>query len=872
MRARALAVVVLLLSYGAVGARQPAVRVAVPLPAPARDIADALEIASIDRSQFLLDVIRTLFSVGLVEGDPRQRMKLRDLIASPQAQKGELVPLPLDPSIWRETLLPRQAQLRDDQIIGAILSDRTMAMLYHGLAGLDDDTLAWIGPERDLLRSLVKHAGTFGVFGPSVRVQAGKVLVPGGPDAEPLWQAIVGADPAKPAAFIRRLFDSDNSGQLAWFYDSIAQLDDARIRFATSARQPQATRIERTRALLDICFSTGREWKPEQQPFTRRPLDPALTLGLIAVDADGGLIGPTQRGVWERVFNNEDGAVPAPAVKEANAGSEPARIDAAWLVSRIHQAPIEIGRRRLETFLFAQRMFPEARTADTEMVTALRAHMAFPALMATLERAGVRSTATMIPAIDRAIALNAIGDEQRRRAAIIEFQSALGILERMSRAGGLTTAQVSALITSLSQVETSNRGYEGRLAVWIRKDLLPGLHAASRDTADSNEDAILSAMAGVKNDAEGATVEWEGRKYRVSSARGELTRLHRVRERQGGATLSVVLSRMDKADKPDKGGEAAELALADTLASILYAAHLGDPEGPALTSGNIALHHDLGTGASLGVRGAWHLPSESHTARGWRISGSMLGLDVALARMSLRRMDTSVMPPEPRLVSAERQTAALSVAFLTTSQMTDAARDEIAAALARGRARLEGLTGDRVEVERLARDAGLSAWRREALAWALTHDRAQVASQLSLLELMWVGKPRASQAISLDGWGAATLPIDGCLCLAMPRALPWETLIGRPALGLLATRGADVAILVADTLSSLKMPAELAPGVIAFVMQEVVDQARPSHFDDWPEFSRAATAVSHERLVDYVAAQAAGGALQLARQSQDRDR
>jgi hypothetical protein len=62
----------------------------------------------------------------------------------------------------------------------------------------------------------------------------------------------------------------------------------------------------------------------------------------------------------------------------------------------------------------------------------------------------------------------------------------------------------------------------------------------------------------------------------------------------------------------------------------------------------------------------------------------------------------------------------------------------------------------------------------------------------------------------------------------------------------------------------------MAPGVIAFAMQEVMDQARPSHFDDWSEFSRAARVMSRDILVDFIAAQAAGGSLLPARQMHDR--
>ena len=105
------------------------------------------------------------------------------------------------------------------------------------------------------------------------------------------------------------------------------------------------------------------------------------------------------------------------------------------------------------------------------------------------------------------------------------------------------------------------------------------------------------------------------------------------------------------------------------------------------------------------------------------------------------------------------------------------------------------------------------------------------------------------------------LPLNGCVCLAMPRAIPWENLGGRPALGVLGTRGADIPILVAELLASLQLPAEIAPGIMAFAMQHVVDSAQPSYYDDWPGVTRAASSISRNAFVDYIAAQAAGGPL-----------
>ncbi len=373
-------------------------------------------------------------------------------------------------------------------------------------------------------------------------------------------------------------------------------------------------------------------------------------------------------------------------------------------------------------------------------------------------------------------------------------------------------------------------------------------------------------MAGVRVAAAPArVVEWEGRRYRVNAARAEAMRLARVRQRQGGASLRAALERAQQNQKA--GGDR---VLADTLTSILYAASLGDPAGPALAGGNVALRHDLSATGIVGPRAAWRLPTEGHSNKGWRVTGSLLGLDVALARLSLRRLDASLMPPEPRLVSSERQTASLTVSLLNPLALSDAARDEIAAALARGRARLDALDTNQADVDEAARDAGLSAWRRESLRWTIAHDGANRATQLSLVELMWLGRPRATAAVSLDGWGAATLPITGCVCLAMPAPQPWEILAGRPSLGLLATRGADVSILVADTLAALELPAQIAPGVIAFAMQEAIDRARPAGFDDWSGFSRAASAITRDSLVDYIASQTAGGALLPATPSDDR--
>src|SRR5687767_8359721 len=109
-RGRLLAVIVLLLSYGAVGARQPAVRSSVPLPVSARSLADAVGLPIADRSLIVLDIIRLVCDApdGADPKDAELRSRLLNALqTSGGHEPGETVPLPLDPSIWRESILRR---------------------------------------------------------------------------------------------------------------------------------------------------------------------------------------------------------------------------------------------------------------------------------------------------------------------------------------------------------------------------------------------------------------------------------------------------------------------------------------------------------------------------------------------------------------------------------------------------------------------------------------------------------------------------------------------------------------------------------------------------------------------------------------------
>jgi hypothetical protein len=808
----------------------------------------------------LLQAIRLAYDTP--EAQARQvRGALNEVLVGTVEKTADVVPLPLGPAVWQAAIL--QVQTGTEGVVPAILRDRRAALLYVGLAAIDDETLAWLATDRDTLLHLRRHAATFAAFGRSVHIRSGRISVPGGREAEPLWTSLAGADPGKPAAFVQRVISGD--GRLAFLYDTIAHLDAPRQRFALGL-QARSSRDDRLRALLEAFTAAAPDWQVDEHPFSRPPIDGAMLFSTIRATSQGAGVAPMALRIWARVFRGDElSDVPFEKISETEirSVSEYLSVDAAWLASRILRVPYAVGRRRLDVLLFAQRVFGNRPISEAAAVaTALRGYLAFPALTIALERSGIRDPTTFAKAAEHAARLNAIESLPLRGTAIAEFQSAVALIERVRRNGVIDARHAEGLLVALSSLDVSSRtAYESHFARWLREQFVAGL--ASRSSA---EETLLSAVAGpVQATAAVPTVEWEGQSYRVDPMVAELRRLRLVRQRQGGLALDDALSgatSRTERGRPDAGLEA-ERSLADTLMSIVYAVHLGDPEGAAVTSGNVAVRHDFGIAASSADNSAadpWRLPIEHFDGRAaWRIRGSILGLEAALGRLALRRVDPTAMPGEPKIGPQDRQTVMLTAALFSPFAMTDAGRDGIAAAIARGRARVAGLAAEPSKVDEVASAAGLSEWRRQAVKWSLARG-LEVVSQFSLLELFWSGSPDPNASDVVDAWGAAALPLTGCLCLEMPTPGPWEDFGGRPSAGL-GTRGADVGLQIAETLAALTRPAALAAALAGYVTQDVIEHAQLAYPDDWQEFGRAVRELPRERMFDYIAALTAGGPL-----------
>jgi hypothetical protein len=316
--------------------------------------------------------------------------------------------------------------------------------------------------------------------------------------------------------------------------------------------------------------------------------------------------------------------------------------------------------------------------------------------------------------------------------------------------------------------------------------------------------------------------------------------------------------------------EMSDTLLADVLLSIAYAADVGDPDGTVLLAEDVSRRHDFGFGSrdtEGRLRAPWAVPRVDITPGiPWHVGGSILGLDIGLAPLALRRLNFERVLEAPRLTTNERDTFALSVSLLNPFTMRDADRDAIAEAVAGGQRRIGALrtggqaatTAAEAEFEAIADELQVEGWRRRAVRWMLAHEADRVASMFSMTELLHLGGGRP---VDLQTWGMAMTAVQGCVCSRLTPPGRWPTLLGRPPLGLTATAIADVHLYIAIMLKELRLPAAVAKVVLSGAVQDFIDEAKPTDDADWVTLVRSARSATRDRIEDYIAAATAAGPL-----------
>jgi hypothetical protein len=286
---------------------------------------------------------------------------------------------------------------------------------------------------------------------------------------------------------------------------------------------------------------------------------------------------------------------------------------------------------------------------------------------------------------------------------------------------------------------------------------------------------------------------------------------------------------------------------------LAYAAALGQPDRAWVTAGDVARHHGFGLPTQQGHGAAWELPALT-TARqpGIHITGSLLGLDVALAEMSMVHLSLKPPPRKPMLDEINRRALIEAAVLVGSAALTDGDRDRIAAALRRGRERSRSVR-TREEAIALAEELRLSSARASLAGWVATRQPAGLLTFLSPDELFRLGAGDVTGDSSLQGWGAPAGSRLGCLCLRLPSREPWEVVAGRRGSGMLISTFPDLNLRLAELLSDMQFPASLLGPVLASATLEFVNTTISRDEDDRRGLVEYVNALDRERLEEYLA-------------------
>src|SRR5579862_9732445 len=176
-------------------------------------------------------------------------------------------------------------------LLDTILNDPAVARLYWALSQLDPETSRTLQQSVGL-PGLLPYAAVLDFYGRALCIRNGRVLVPGGVEAEAAWKDVVGASPAYPAAFVTKLLSKDK-GWLVAYFDVLSRVNGTRQAYFTDPRRLKF-------------FYSGLHSLDTSVPATRGIYRPApgllLLVSRLHFESNGEPLVPGNLEVWKDIL------------------------------------------------------------------------------------------------------------------------------------------------------------------------------------------------------------------------------------------------------------------------------------------------------------------------------------------------------------------------------------------------------------------------------------------------------------------------------------------------------------------------------------------------------------------------------------------
>ena len=566
-------------------------------------------------------------------------------------------------------------------LLDTLLRDPSVARLYWAFSRLDPETRAAL-QQSPGIRKLVPLSTALSFYGSHLCIRSGRIVLPGGPSAEPAWKDLVGASPEEPAEFLQKLLTKDK-GWMAAYFDVLSRVNGPRQAFFTG---PQRLRryYEALRAREASIDATTGSYRPAPELL--------LLVTRLRWDANGEPHVPGNLEVWKEILRQKsDSKLVRQWGKRASHLSTPDQL--VQLMFGVSRANTEFGPLQIYLALseIESRRSPNARLSPETVRLLARKFEEFSHQYRLFCEFPQLNDNSIISFLDIAGSLDGISNSTVRGNAMGTFQANVGIWQVLARQGEIASAQLNEswqrMIRPFNKVRTATQVYDaGRASLaelsrvalgkpQFSQDELIELIAGPRQTTPDGRkiheevanrmravldgqrlvslDTILTLGDALKRKAQGEAIDeslvslaGELREFEMPQpifTRGERTKWaagvynNRHTELQMRTDLSKVLkSPASPAQLEEARGQLASF-LRDILVGLNYAYY--EPPGAQALHNNplFVRSHDFSAETVAGIKGVWQAPQlfgeGSPAGGGAHLVGSLADLPFVLAEL-----------------------------------------------------------------------------------------------------------------------------------------------------------------------------------------------------------------------------------------------
>jgi hypothetical protein len=368
-------------------------------------------------------------------------------------------------------------------LIETFLRDPLLCRLYWAFARSDAESIAALRQSVGLGK-LLPLAATFDFYGSHICIRSGRVIVPGGTDADSAWKELVGESPQSPREFVPQLLAKDN-GWLAAYFDALSRVS-----------QSQQAHFTETRLRRFYTAFRGQAISPDAARPAFRPA-PALLLLVTRMQwqATGEPYVPGNLGVWKEILRQKsDSKIVRDWGKRAGHFSRPEQLaEAMFGLCRVETdtGPLQIYLMASE--LDARRSHGNHLSPQTLSLLASRFAKFSNQYLMFSEFPGL-SDASITSFINVAEGLGKIPNHTLRGNAMGTFQANVGIWQILARQGQIKSADLNDSLQKVMKpfvkVGSSAQLFDAG------RDSLGELLLAATGQRNSSQDQIIDLLAG----------------------------------------------------------------------------------------------------------------------------------------------------------------------------------------------------------------------------------------------------------------------------------------------------------------------------------------------------------------------------------------